>query len=62
MAEKKLYGKVGLGVIRSTFLIDPQGTIVRIWNNVRTKGMRRRCLTSAGKKQGVIDGKGHAPD
>lgn len=36
--EKKMYGKIGLGVIRSTFLIDPQGMIVRSWYNVRAKG------------------------
>lgn len=35
--EKKLYGKVGLGVVRSTFLIDPQGKLVREWRKVRVK-------------------------
>ncbi len=36
--EKKLYGKVTIGVIRSTVLIDPRGKIVRHWKRVRTKG------------------------
>lgn len=35
---KKLYGKEYEGVIRSTFLIDPQGKIAHIWRNVKVKG------------------------
>lgn len=35
---KKLYGKEYEGVIRSTFLIDPQGKIAYIWKNVKVKG------------------------
>ena len=26
-----------MGIIRSTFLIDPKGTIVKIWDNVEVK-------------------------
>lgn len=36
--EKKMYGKVREGLIRSTFLIDPDGNVVRAWRNVRVKG------------------------
>ena len=32
--EKKLYGKVSLGTIRKTFLIDENGNIEKIWNKV----------------------------
>ena len=32
--EKKLYGKVSLGTIRKTFLIDEDGNIEKIWNKV----------------------------
>lgn len=35
---KKLYGKEYEGVIRSTFLINPQGKIAYIWKNVKVKG------------------------
>ena len=35
---KKLYDKEYEGVIRSTFLIDPQGKIAYIWKNVKVKG------------------------
>ncbi len=36
--KKKLYGKEYEGVIRSTFLIDPDGNIAAIWPKVRVKG------------------------
>ncbi|TQD26400.1 thioredoxin-dependent thiol peroxidase [Methanolobus vulcani] len=34
---KKNYGKEYLGTVRSTFLIDPEGNIAKIWDNVRVK-------------------------
>jgi peroxiredoxin Q/BCP len=36
--EKKLYGKVVEGVIRSTFVIDPDGTIEKAMYNVKATG------------------------
>lgn len=36
--EKKLYGKVVTGVIRSTFVVDPQGRIEQAWYNVKATG------------------------
>ena len=33
--EKKLYGKVSMGVVRSTYLIDEQGNIERIMPKVK---------------------------
>ena len=35
---KKMYGKEYMGVERSTFLIDPEGRIRKIWRKVRVKG------------------------
>ena len=35
---KKMCGKEYMGVVRSTFLIDPDGIIAEIWRNVRVKG------------------------
>ncbi|NLD94424.1 MAG: thioredoxin-dependent thiol peroxidase [Fibrobacter sp.] len=32
--KKKLYGKEYMGIVRSTFLIDPDGIIREIWNKV----------------------------
>jgi peroxiredoxin Q/BCP len=36
--EKKLYGKVHMGTIRSTFLIDDEGRLFRAWPKVKVKG------------------------
>ena len=33
--EKKLYGKVSTGVVRSTFIIDEQGTIAKVMPKVK---------------------------
>ncbi len=35
---KKRYGREYYGVERSTFLIDPEGVIRKVWRNVRVKG------------------------
>ena len=35
---KKNYGREYMGVVRSTFLISPEGNIVAIWSKVRVKG------------------------
>jgi len=42
--EKKLYGKTALGVVRSTFLINPEGKIQEAWYNVRAKDHAQRTL------------------
>jgi len=36
--EKKMYGKTTIGVIRSTYIISPDGKIVKKWKNVKAKG------------------------
>jgi peroxiredoxin Q/BCP len=42
--KKKMYGKEVEGMIRSTFLIDPEGNIVKEWKNVRAKGHAAKVL------------------
>ncbi len=42
--EKTLYGKKTVGVIRSTFLIDEKGMILRAWYNVRADGHAAKVL------------------
>jgi len=37
-AKKKLYGREYMGVLRSTFVINSQGKIARIFENVKPKG------------------------
>lgn len=34
---KKNYGKEYMGIVRTTLIIDPEGTIQAVWNNVRVK-------------------------
>ena len=36
--EKNSYGKISLGIRRSTFLIDAQGVIHKVWTNVKPDG------------------------
>lgn len=38
IGEKKLYGKVSLGVIRSTLVFDQSGELIHEMRNVRAKG------------------------
>lgn len=42
--EKKNYGKVVQGVIRSTVLVDADGKVENAWYNVRAKGHVGRVL------------------
>lgn len=40
--EKKLYGRTTQGVLRSTFVVDPQGKVLKVYRNVRAKGHAER--------------------
>ena len=42
--KKKMYGREYEGVIRSTFIIDPNGEIVKEYKNVRAKGHAKKVL------------------
>ncbi|MDF1607490.1 thioredoxin-dependent thiol peroxidase [Hoeflea sp. YIM 152468] len=42
--EKSMYGRTYMGVERSTFLIDSDGTIARIWRRVKPKGHAQTVL------------------
>jgi thioredoxin-dependent peroxiredoxin len=46
--EKVLYGKTTVGVIRSTFVIDPDGTIEKAMYGVKATGHVARLLTQVG--------------
>ncbi len=45
-AKKKFMGREFMGVIRTTFLIDPKGKIVKIWNKVKVKDHAQEVLTT----------------
>lgn len=36
--EKTMYGKVSMGIQRSTFLIDAEGKVARVWKKVSVDG------------------------
>ena len=36
--EKKLYGKISMGIVRSTFIIDEEGRIARVYDKVKVSG------------------------
>jgi peroxiredoxin Q/BCP len=45
--EKMMYGKATTGVIRSTFLIDEKGKVVRAWYGVKADGHAAKVLEEA---------------
>lgn len=45
--QKSLYGKLFMGMIRSTFLIDEDGKIVREWRKVKVAGHVEEVLEAA---------------
>lgn len=44
--EKRLYGRRYMGVVRSTFVIDEEGTIQAVFDNVRVRGHVATVLES----------------
>jgi thioredoxin-dependent peroxiredoxin len=47
--EKTLYGKKSIGVIRSTFLIGPDGKVARAWYHVKADGHADKVLAELDK-------------
>ncbi|MDA7951029.1 MAG: thioredoxin-dependent thiol peroxidase [Pirellulaceae bacterium] len=47
--EKNMYGKVSMGIKRSTFIIDPAGKIAKIWKAVRVDGHELKVLEALQK-------------
>lgn len=45
--EKSMYGKSYMGIDRSTFLIDAEGRIARIWRKVKVPGHAAEVLAAA---------------
>lgn len=42
--EKQNYGKTYLGLVRSTFVVDADGTLSHVYDNVKAKGHVERVL------------------
>jgi peroxiredoxin Q/BCP len=46
--EKNNYGKVSMGIVRSTYLIDENGKVAGSWDNVKAGGHAESVLNSIG--------------
>jgi len=44
--EKSMYGKMFMGIKRTTVLINPKGKIIKIWNNVKVKDHAAEVLNA----------------
>ena len=42
--EKQMYGKTYMGVVRTTYLVDPDGNIAEAWTKVKAKGHAEAVL------------------
>jgi thioredoxin-dependent peroxiredoxin len=45
--EKQNYGRTYMGMVRTTYLIDAQGTIAQVWDKVKVKGHAQTVLEAA---------------
>jgi peroxiredoxin Q/BCP len=45
--EKQNYGRTYMGMVRTTYLVDAQGRIARVWNKVKVKGHAEEVLAAA---------------
>ncbi|MFO0556602.1 MAG: peroxiredoxin [Polyangiales bacterium] len=51
--EKKNYGKVFEGTIRSTFIIDEAGKVLRVWKSVKVDGHAESVLAAVSALNGA---------
>ena len=49
---KKFLGKSFLGIVRSSFLIGPDGKIEHVWDNVKAKGHATEALAVVSERNG----------
>ncbi|KZY55536.1 peroxiredoxin [Erythrobacter sp. HI0063] len=45
--EKQMYGKTFMGMVRTTYLLDEDGRILRVWPKVKVKGHAEEVLAAA---------------
>jgi len=46
-AEKSMYGKTYMGMVRTTYLVDAEGRIAQVWDKVKVKGHAEQVLEAA---------------
>jgi peroxiredoxin Q/BCP len=47
--ERNMYGKIVMGIERTTFIIDPDGTIAKVFSNVKADGHAEQVLKVLGQ-------------
>ena len=45
--EKQNYGRIYMGMVRSTYLVDADGRIARVWSPVKVKGHAAEVVEAA---------------
>jgi thioredoxin-dependent peroxiredoxin len=50
--EKSMYGKATMGIQRSTFLIDGQGRVAKVWRSVKVDGHDEHVLAALAELSG----------
>lgn len=46
-AEKQMYGKTYMGMVRATYLVDASGKIAQVWDKVKVAGHAEDVLAAA---------------
>ncbi len=46
-AEKSLYGRKYMGILRNTYLIGPDGKVAEVWEKVKVDGHADEVLAAA---------------
>ncbi len=47
--EKNMYGKKSMGIVRTTYLIGPDGKVAHVWDRVKVDGHTREVLDAIGE-------------
>ncbi len=55
-ALKKNYGREYMGIVRSSFLVDPHGRIVRVWPRVKADGHAAEVLAALAEAKAAAAG------
>lgn len=50
--QKKMYGREYMGVVRSTYLIDPEGKVAHVWTKVKVAGHVDAVMEKLSELQG----------
>ncbi len=55
-AEKNMYGKVVVGMLRTTYLLDRDGAVAKRWDRVKTPGHGQKVLEEVQRLANGADG------